>query len=62
VEEVKILARRKRYIKGRIYIIDDGLVSHDGFRKKNRRVVALNNDKKEVHIAKIKGLRKKMEA
>ena len=51
-----MVARTKRYIRGKIYIINDGLVSHDGYRKKNRRVVALNNDKREVHIAKIKGL------
>lgn len=52
------MARRKRYIRGRIYIINDGLVSHDGYRKANRRVVAVNNNKKEAHIAKIKSLRK----
>lgn len=50
------MKRKKRYIRGRIYIINDGLVSRDGYRKRNRCVVAVNNDRKNVHIAKIKSL------
>ena len=50
------MARKKRYIKGRIYIINDSLVSRDNYSKPNRRVVAVNNDKNNVHIMKIKGL------
>ena len=50
------MARRKRYIKGRIYMIDDKVLSRDGYSKSNRRVVALNNDKTRVKLAKIKSL------
>lgn len=50
------MVRRKRYIKGRIYLINDSLVSRDNFSKPNRRVVAINNDVNNVHIVKIKGL------
>lgn len=50
------MARKKRYIKGRIYLINDSLISRDNYKKANRRVVAVNNDKDNVHIVKIKGL------
>lgn len=50
------MARRKRYNRGRIYITDDSLFSRDGYSKKNRRVVALNENKNRMHVAKIKGL------
>lgn len=53
------MARKKRYIKGKIYVINDRLVSRDRFSKPNRRVVAINNDKNNVHIVKIKSLFKK---
>ena len=50
------MARRKRYIKGRVYLIDDKVLSNDNYAKPNRRVVALNNDKLRVKLAKIKSL------
>ncbi len=50
------MARRKRYIKGRVYLIDDKVLSLDGYSKRDRRVVALNNDKNKMHVAKIKSL------
>ena len=50
------MARRKRYIRGKIYLIDDKVLSLDGYSKGNRRVVALNNDKNRMHVAKIKSL------
>ena len=50
------MARRKRYIKGRVYLVDDKLLSRDGYSKQNRRVVALNNNKSQVKLAKIKSL------
>ena len=48
------MSRRKRYIRGKIYLIDDKILSRDGYSKSNRRVVALNNDRNRVHIVKIK--------
>ena len=45
------MSRRKRYIKGRIYLINDRLIVKHF--KPNRRVVALNNDKNSVHIRRI---------
>ena len=50
------MGRKKKYIKGKVYIINDSLVSYDKFNKPNRRVVAINNDKNNMHIVKIKGL------
>ena len=50
------MPRRKKYIKCKIYLIDDKILSLDGYSKSNRRVVALNNDRNRVHIAKIKSL------
>jgi len=45
------MSRRKRYIKGRVYLINDCLiVKHN---KANSRVVAVNNDKNNVHIRRI---------
>lgn len=46
----------KRNIKGKIYLINDSLVSHDKYSKPNRRVVAINNNKNQVHIVKIKSM------
>ena len=50
------MGRRKRYIKGRVYLIDDKVLSKDNYSKSNRRVVALNNDKSRVKLVKIKSL------
>ena len=50
------MARRKRYIRGKIYITNDSLFSRDGYSKSNRRVVALNENKNRLHLVKIKGL------
>lgn len=50
------MSKRKHDIRGRIYIINDSLVSRDNYSKPNRRVVAVNNDKNNVHIMKIKSL------
>lgn len=47
---------RHKSIKGRIYIINDSLLSRDGYWKQNRRVVAINNNKRRVHVMKIKSL------
>jgi len=46
---------KKKY-RGRIYVINDDLVSRDRYSKRNRRVVALNNDPNNMRIAKIKSL------
>ena len=50
------MARRKRYIRGKIYITNDKLFSKDKFAKSGRRVVAVNNDKNALHVVKIMGL------
>lgn len=50
------MARRKKYIRGKIYITNDSLFSRDNYQKSNRRVVAINNNKNRMHIVKIKGL------
>ncbi len=50
------MARRRRYIKGRIYITNDKYFSRDGYKKANRRVVAVNNNPEEMHVVKIKSL------
>lgn len=48
------MPRRKRYIKGKVYITNDRmLVKHS---KGGRRVVALNNDKNEMHVRRITSL------
>lgn len=48
------IARRKNYICGKVYIINDNLlVKHT---KPNRRVVALNNDKNNMHVRRITSL------
>ena len=53
------MARRKRYIRGKIYITNDSLFSRDNYKKSNRRVVAVNNNKNRMHVVKIKGLEDK---
>ena len=45
------MARRKRYIKGRVYLINDNLIVKNN--KPNRRVVVVNNDRSKVHIKRI---------
>lgn len=45
------MGRKKRYIKGNVYLINDQLlVKHN---KPNRRVVATNNDKNNVWLKRI---------
>ncbi len=48
------MARRKRYIKGRVYYINDHLLVKNS--KPNRRIVALNNDKDNMHVRRITSL------
>ena len=50
------MAKRKRYIKGKVYITNDSVFSRDGYNKPGRRVVAVNNDRQRMHVVKIKGL------
>ena len=45
------MSRRKRYIKGRVYLINDNLIVKNN--KSNRRVVAVNNDKENVFIRRV---------
>lgn len=48
------IPRKKKYIKGKVYIINDHLlVKHS---KSNRRIVALNNNKNEMHVRRIMSL------
>ena len=51
-----IISRRKRYLNGKIYITNDSVFSRDGYSKPGRRVIAINNDRENMHIVKIKGL------
>lgn len=48
--------KRKKKLRGNIYIINDSLVSDDGYKKAHRRVVAVNNNPDKLHIVKIKSL------
>lgn len=48
------MARRKRYILGRVYILNDHVLVR--FHKGNRRVVALNNDRNAMHVRRIMSL------
>lgn len=48
--------KRKKKLRGNIYIINDSLVSNDNYSKANRRVVAVNNNPNKLHIVKIKSL------
>ena len=45
------MARRKRYIKGRVYYTNDSILVKSNPKK--RRVVAINNDKDAVHVRRI---------
>ena len=53
------MGRKKRYQEGKIFITNDSLFSNDGYKKKNRRVVVLNNDKSAAVVCKIKSLKDK---
>ncbi|MBQ8583288.1 MAG: hypothetical protein IJ488_01585 [Clostridia bacterium] len=45
---------KKKYIRGRVYIINDNLlVKHS---KPGRRIVVLNNNKKDMHVRRITSL------
>lgn len=48
------MARRKRYIKGKVYITNDSLLVKGS--KKKRRVVVMNNDKENVAVRRISSL------
>ena len=48
------MARRKRYIKGRVYTLNDHVLVR--FSKGHRRVVVLNNDRNEMHVRRIMSL------
>ena len=48
------MARKKKYIKGRVYKINDHVLVK--FSKSDRRVVALNNDKNNMHVRRITSL------
>lgn len=51
---MRTIARKKKYIRGKVYIINDHLlVKHS---KNNRRIVALNNDKNDMHVRRITSL------
>lgn len=56
IQGVIDISRRKKYIKGKIYITNDSVFSRDHYSKSGRRVVAINNDKEKMHVVKIKGL------
>ena len=48
------ISRRKRYIKGRVYTLNDHVLVK--FSKSNRKVVALNNDRNQMHVRRITSL------
>ncbi len=48
------MARRKRYIRGNVYLINDHLLVKNN--KSNRRIVALNNDKNRMDVRRITSL------
>lgn len=45
------MSRRKRYVKGRVYITNDSILT--GHEKPGRRVVAVNNNPKAAHVRRI---------
>lgn len=51
-----MIFKRKKKLRGNIYIINDSLVSRDRYSKPNRRVVAVNNNPEKMKIVKIKSL------
>lgn len=48
------MPRRKRYIKGRVYLINDSLLVKN--TKANRRIVVINNDRENMHVKRITSL------
>ena len=48
------MSRKKKYIKGRVYILNDHTLVK--YSKPNRRVVALNNDKNRMDVRRITSL------
>ena len=48
------MGRRKKYIKGRVYKLNDHVLVK--YSKSDRRVVALNNDKNAMHVRRITSL------
>ena len=48
------MARRKRYIKGKVYLTSDSVLVKS--KKKRRRVVAMNNDKNNMAVRRILSL------
>ena len=48
------MSRRRRYIRGRVYILNDHVLVKSS--KSGRRVVALNNDKNNMHVRRIMSL------
>ena len=50
-EKEVIMARRKRYIKGRVYYTNDSTLVN--VKPKKRRVVAINNNPNMVHVKRI---------
>lgn len=48
------MARRKRYIRGKVYLINDSLLVKN--TKNNRRIVAINNDRNNMHVKRITSL------
>ncbi len=45
------MSRRKRYIKGRVYVTNDSILVKSNPKK--RRVVAVNNDRNNVHVRRV---------
>lgn len=45
------MSRRKRYIKGRVYITNDSILVKSNPKK--RRVVAINNNREETYVKRI---------
>ena len=48
------MARRKRYIQGRVYKINDHVLVK--YSKSDRRIVSLNNDKNNMEVRRIMSL------
>lgn len=48
------MSRRKKYIKGKVYIINDNLLVKNN--KAGRRIVAINNDKNNMAVRRISSL------
>ena len=45
------MARRKRYIKGKVYYTNDSILVNS--KPKKRRVIAINNNPKGMHVKRI---------